>query len=80
MPEKREKEIQDKLAELESLEEFCCLDENQTILRMNMQSKLLHILDEEELFWFKRCKENWLLKGDNNTEFFHRVANGKKRK
>jgi hypothetical protein len=22
----------------------------------------------------------WLLKGDNNIEFFHRVANGRKRK
>jgi hypothetical protein len=37
-------------------------------------------MDEEELHWFKRSHETWLLKGDNNTEFFHRVANGKKRK
>jgi hypothetical protein len=43
-----------------------------------MKMDLLQILDEEELYWFKRCQENWLLKGDNNTDFFHHVANGKK--
>jgi hypothetical protein len=41
---------------------------------------LFTILDEEELYWFKRCNETWLLKGDNNTEFFHRIANGNRRK
>jgi hypothetical protein len=41
---------------------------------------LLHIFEEEELYWFKRSHENWLLKGDNNTEYFHRIANGEKRK
>jgi hypothetical protein len=40
---------------------------------------LLHIFEEEELYWFKRSHENWLLKGDNNTVYFHRIANGKKR-
>jgi hypothetical protein len=43
-----------------------------------MKTELLQILDEEELYWFKRCQENWLLKGDNNTDFFHHAANGKK--
>jgi hypothetical protein len=35
---------------------------------------------EEELYWHKRFNENWLLKGDNNTSYFHRKANGKKEK
>jgi hypothetical protein len=33
-----------------------------------------------ELFWFKMCHETWLLKGDNNIEFFHRIANGRRSK
>jgi hypothetical protein len=41
-------------------------------------AEMLHILEEEELFWFKRSHKTWLLQGDNNTEFFHRVANGRK--
>jgi hypothetical protein len=45
-----------------------------------LKAELIKILDNEELYWYKRCHENWLLKGDNNTEFFHRVANGRKRK
>jgi hypothetical protein len=39
-------------------------------LRAQLKTELLQILDEEELFWFKRCHETWLLKGDGNTEFF----------
>lgn len=27
-----------------------------------------------------RCHEQWLLKGDNNTSYFHKIANGRKRK
>jgi hypothetical protein len=38
------------------------------------------MLEEEELYWHKRSNLNWLLQGDNNTELFHRIANGKKRK
>jgi DNA-binding transcriptional MerR regulator len=64
----RKKEINEQLLELE------CKDSELSL------RQLMQILDEEELFWFKRCHETWLLKGDGNTEFFHRVANGNKRK
>lgn len=45
-----------------------------------IQAELMRLLEEEESYWHKRSNVNWLLKGDNNTTFFHRVANGKKRK
>ena len=38
------------------------------------------MLEEEELYWYKRAHEKWLHKGDNNTDYFHRIANGRKRK
>jgi hypothetical protein len=41
---------------------------------------LLKLAEEEELYWHKRSNENWLLQGDNNTDFFHKKASGKKRK
>jgi len=37
-------------------------------------------MEEEESYWQKRSNSTWLLKGDCNTAFFHRVVNGKKRK
>ena len=55
---------------------------NDTHLRRKseIQLELLHMLEEEEIYWNKRSNAKWLLKGDNNTKFFHRVANGRKRK
>jgi hypothetical protein len=38
------------------------------------------MFEEEELYWFRRSHEKWLLEGDNNPEYFHRIANGEKRK
>lgn len=32
------------------------------------------------MYWFKRSHETWLLKGDNNTDFFHECANGRKKR
>jgi hypothetical protein len=40
----------------------------------------MQIYESEEAFWHQRGRENWLLQGDNNTEFFHRSASGQKRK
>lgn len=40
----------------------------------------LQLLDQEESYWHARCHEQWLLKGDNNTKYFHKIANGRKRK
>jgi hypothetical protein len=45
-----------------------------------IQTELLRVLEEEELYWHKSSNQNWLLQGDNNTEHFHRYANGKKGK
>ena len=48
--------------------------------RAELCSKLQEMLADAELFWLQQSHETWLLKGDQNTTFFHRVANGKKRK
>ena len=61
--------------DLEIEEEISSLSYNQHVLRSNLRSDLLHILEKEELYWFKRSHENWLHKGDNNTDYFHRIAN-----
>lgn len=38
------------------------------------------ILLEEELYWQRRGGEKWILEGDSNTSFFHKCANGRRRK
>jgi len=35
-----------------------------------IQSEILRLLEEEELYWHKMSNLTWLLKGDNNTGFF----------
>jgi hypothetical protein len=72
--------IQDLLLELEMIEESGSLSMDQAKQRMELRVELYNILDEEELVWFKRSHEAWLLKRGNNTEYFHRIANGRMRK
>jgi hypothetical protein len=77
---KEKKEIYGDLMQLEIMEEINTLIEQQVRKRMLLNAELMKILDEEEAYWFKRGHESFLLKGDNNTNFFHKVANGRKRK
>ncbi|KAL5672621.1 hypothetical protein ACJX0J_016927 [Zea mays] len=41
-------------------------------------SEHMSMLEEDEIYWRQRSHESWLLKGDGNNEFFHRMANGRK--
>lgn len=42
--------------------------------------ELQKLLAEEEIFWFEKFHENWLLKGDQNTNYFHWIVNERRRK
>jgi hypothetical protein len=77
---KRKKEINRELEELEKLEEDQPLSAFQMKRRTQIQQELLSILDKEEKYWQQRSREKWLLQGDINTSFFHRISNGCKRK
>jgi len=50
------------------------------VRKSQLLQEIIKINEEDELYWFKRSHEKWLLEGDNNTEYFHRVANGRKRR
>lgn len=77
---KRKDEIRKELEEIEKLEEMGPLDPGIYEKRTLLCAEYNEILNNDELFWLQQSNERWLLKGDRNTTFFHRVANGRKRK
>lgn len=72
--------ISEELIDLESVEGIEGLNTEQMHRKMKLITETLALLDQEETYWHTRCHEQWLLKGDNNTSYFHRIANGRKRK
>jgi hypothetical protein len=68
------------LACLELFEEDIGLTSDQIERKTWLLVEILKSLEQEELYWYERSHEPWLLKGDSNTSYFHKCANGRKRK
>ena len=77
---KKKKELQIELSTLEELEEISTLSRGQIMRKQWVICENLELLEQEEVCWLQRSHETWLLKGDQNTEYFHKCANGRKRK
>lgn len=39
-----------------------------------------NLLEQEKIYWMQRGRADWLFRGDQNTEFFHRAATGRRKK
>lgn len=74
------KDFHEELSTLEKAEELNGLATAQWQRKARVLSENLKLLEQEELYWFNRSHETWLLHGDLNTKYFHRVASGRKRK
>lgn len=48
--------------------------------RLRLESELVNLIEEEEIYWKQRGSEKQVLEGDANTAFFHLSANGRRRK
>jgi mannosylglycoprotein endo-beta-mannosidase len=70
--------LKEELEKLEKLEEESTPNAENLERKTFIQTELLKLMEEEESYWHKRSNSVWLLKGDCNTTFFHRIANGKK--
>lgn len=49
-------------------------------IKVDVSAELHELLVNEEIFWLQQSHERWLLKGDLNTDYYHKIANGRKRK
>lgn len=74
------KELQEELVSLECLEELGFLTSNQWQRKAWIISECMKLLEEEEVYWYNRSHQNWLLHGDHSSKYFHRVPSGRKRK
>jgi hypothetical protein len=77
---KRKLELREELTSLECLEEETELPPILGLRKSEIYVELWNIYANEELLWYQKSHEKWLLEGDSNTSYFHRVANGRKRK
>jgi len=77
------KEKKKLLALLENLDEKAGsvpLSDQEINFKYFLKERLVLLLREEDIKWYERAKVKTLLEGDDNTRFFHLVANGKHRK
>ena len=70
--------LREELSKLEKIEEDGMLPALLLERKTFIQSEILRLLEEEELYWHKRSNLTWLLKGDNNTGFFSQSSKWKK--
>lgn len=61
------------MARLEGIDRACAVGGNGHLkhLQHNLWKEYQDILNQEELFWYQRAKQDWIKFGDRNTKFFH---------
>ena len=77
---KEKKKLLSLIDSLDKKAEASPLSDNEINMKHYLKERLVILLREEEMKWYERAKMNTLLQGDDNTQFFHLVANGKHRK
>jgi len=70
----------DKIDILDRKAETTLLSSQEVELRYHLKGQLTKLLREEEIYWLQRSKATKLLQGDDNTKYFHTLANGRHRK
>jgi hypothetical protein len=74
---KEKQQLSELIDDLDKKAEFTYLSPNELNTKAFANDRLASILREEEIRHFQMAKVKHLLEGDNNTKYFHLVANGK---
>lgn len=73
-----------KIVLMQEVDVFDIIKEGRRLSLTNLQQEqailenLREIHRQEEIYWRQRSRLQWLRKGDDNTKYFHAVANGRK--
>ncbi|KAK8507657.1 hypothetical protein V6N12_066992 [Hibiscus sabdariffa] len=49
-------------------------------LEISLKQELAEVLKQEESLWFQRSRAEWILDGDRNTKYYHRVTKSRERR
>ncbi|XP_060968817.1 uncharacterized protein LOC115701983 [Cannabis sativa] len=69
------KDTQKKVVQMHNLQSKGCSSEGSR----QFENKLNDLLLKEEVFWHQRARVQWLQAGDQNTKFFHKKANARRK-
>ncbi|KAK6164141.1 hypothetical protein DH2020_001005 [Rehmannia glutinosa] len=65
--------------QLQKIQSLPSTDENNKASKI-IEQKIHTLMKREETMWHQRSRVNWIKDGDKNTNFFHRIANGRQKR